>query len=233
VVIDPTAKRKKYLLVGAIREWNATHPKQHVSYAPGFDPDTEKIGTPARETLRAYSRTAWHDTTGVWNADTMRRLILVRNPRAGIRAEVMALAHSQLGVHETPDGSNWGPVAKYLEAVGIHGGAPWCASFVTWALKKCGLRAYPPNPAYVPSWEDWGRQHGLLIPVKDSKLGDLWVWNWDGGLADHIGFCDDSNPGDPVAYYLDGNIGNRVTQGSRPAAGIEVAISLAKLAALR
>ncbi len=232
VQTDPSAQRKKYLLARWIRDWNAKHPADRITYAPGFDPDTDVIGTPARETLKKVQRIAGAEhVDGQFDRETMRLLLPQRD--TGIRKEVMALAHSQLGIRETPDGSNWGPVEKYLKAAGIGFGAPWCASFVTWVLEKCGVKAQPGNPAWCPAWVEYGRAHKLLVPVAESRLGDLWLWDWDDGEADHIGFCDDTKPGDPVALYLDGNIGNRVTEGSRAAAGIEVVVSLTKLAALK
>jgi len=240
---DPTAQRKKYALVRWFREYNAKHPAAPLHYwrpqgsaTSPFDPETPKVGTPARETLKIMQRACkLEHISGQFDRATMAILL---PPKPNIRHDVMATAMSQLGIHETPDGSNWGPVAKYLGAAGIGGPGAWCAAFVTWDLLDSGFRRaqLPGNPAWVPAWEDWGRKHSLLVPARESRLGDLWIWNWDGGQADHIGLCDDTKPGDPVAYYLDGNVGahgGSVTEGSRPASGIEVVISLEKLWALR
>lgn len=236
---DPSAPRKKYALARFIREWNASHPEaQRITYyrepgeeTSGFNPDSEVIGTAARETLKKVQRAvkAPH-IDGQFDRETMR-LLLPEKDR-GIRREVMALAHSQLGVHEWPPGSNRGEVLKYLKAAGVPFGAPWCASFVTWTLENCGVRAQPGNPAWVPAWHEYARQKKLLIPIDDSKLGDLWIWWRD----QHIGFCDDTKPDDLIALGLDGNVGNyggSVTHVKRTSGEVTAAISLVKLAAVK
>ena len=44
-------------------------------------------------------------------------------------------AHLNLGVHEKPKGSNWGPeIEQYLASCGIHEAAPWCAAFVRFRI---------------------------------------------------------------------------------------------------
>lgn len=228
---DPAAQRKKYALVKWIRAWDEKHPADRITYADGFDPETDVIGTPSRETLKKVQRIAdLEHISGQFDRATMRLLFGDREP--GIRKEVMAVAHSQLGVHEWPDGSNRGEVMKYLKAAGVTVGAPWCASFVTWCLKEAGLKKFPGNPAWVPAWHEFGRQHKLLVPVEKSKLGDLWIWWRD----QHIGFCDDTDPGNVVALGLDGNVGahgGSVTHVVRTSREITGVIDLVKLAALK
>jgi hypothetical protein len=70
-----------------------------------------------------------------------------------------------------------------------------------------------------------------LKPHNESRYGDLWLWNWDGGLLDHIGFCDEGIKGS-TAYYLDGNVGNyggQVTDAARPSYGVALVVDLDKL----
>jgi hypothetical protein len=231
---DVSAPRKKYALVKKIRAWNEAHPNKRVEYyrAPGetvtrFDPKSKAIGNPARETLKNMQRAAGKAPSGQFNLETMKWLLPV-----GIRGEVMALAHSQLGMHEWPDGSNMGEIVKYLNAVGLGGGYPWCAAFVTWCLKKLGFQHFPANPAYVPSYYGWAKEKGILRPVDESELGDLWIW-WK---LQHIGFCDDTDPDDKIAYGLDGNVGlhgGTVTEVRRTAQEVTACINLEKMFALR
>lgn len=223
---DPTARRKKYALLKWVRRHNARNPAHRIPKPKGFNPETPRIGKPAREYLRAMQRATGMPVTGQFDEATMRRLF-----PPGIRGSVMARAHAELGTHEWPSGSNSGEVKRYLAAVGLGGGSPWCAAFVTWVLKKQGFTRFPPNPAFVPSWEEWGRARGLLKPHDLSKPGDLWIWDWDGGAGDHIGFCDEGIRG-ATAYYLDGNVGaygGSVTDAARPEGGIAVVIDLVKL----
>ena len=45
--------------------------------------------------------------------------------------KALAVAVSQIGVEETPRGSNWGvPVKDYLISVGINFPASWCMAFI-------------------------------------------------------------------------------------------------------
>ena len=47
--------------------------------------------------------------------------------------KALAVAVSQIGVEETPRGSNWGvPVKDYLIPVGINFPASWCMAFIYW-----------------------------------------------------------------------------------------------------
>lgn len=226
VPVDPTAPRKKYALAKYARRWNKKHGRQ-IERPPGFNPEVPRIGKPARDFVRSMQRASGLTVTGQFDRPTMLKLF-----PPGIRSRVMAEAHAQLGVHEWPAGSNRGEVLKYLEAAGINFGAPWCAAFVTWVLKREGFERFPTKPAWVPAWVAFAKEHDLLKPAAQSRRGDLWCWDWDGGLADHIGFCDDTNPRDLTAYYLDGNVGaygGSVTHGFRPVAPLKNVIDLVKL----
>ena len=229
---DPTAPRKKYALRKWVRKYNARNPQRRILTPGGFNPDSERVGTPARELLRSMQRAAALPVTGKFDQRTMARLL-----PPGVRGRVMARAHAELGEHEWPPASNRGAIEEYLAAVGLGGGYAWCAAFVTWDLKhEVPHLRLPANPAYVPSWLEFAKDHGLLKPVSKSLKGDLWIWNWDGGTPDHIGFCDDTNPRDPVAYYLDGNVGaygGSGTNAARPANGIQACVDLVKLSRLK
>jgi hypothetical protein len=232
MVKDPTAQRKKYLLLHFARDkWNPTHPKNQIERPEGFDPETDQIGTPARKFLKDMQKATGLPVTGLFDKATMYKLL----PHAGVRAAVLASAHDEVGVHEWPPSSNRGPVMKYLNSVGIHDGAPWCAAFVTYILKENHIDKLPTNPAWCPSWYELAAKKGLLKPMRESIGGDLWLWNWDGGQVDHIGFCDEGVKGS-MAYYLDGNVGangGTVTDSDRPASALAYVIDLIKLSELK
>jgi len=231
LLVDPTAPRKKYALLKWVRRWNDAHPKDKIEVPATFKPGTEVVGNPARELLKEMQRRAKLPVSGNFNKATMAILLPI-----GVRGRVMATAHGELGVHEWPPGSNRGEVLKYLKAAGIGYGAPWCVSFVYWVLLHSGFerRQLPSGPASTPNWYTHAKKHGCLKPVKDSKLGDIWLWEWGNsdGMLDHGGFCDDTNPSDRIAYYLDGNVGaygGSVTHGARSAQNIAACIDVVKL----
>jgi len=236
---DPTAPRKKYALAKWIRLYNDKHlSSERITYwraegeaTSAFDPSTEVIGQPARETLKKCQRLWGVPVSGNFDHETMKRLLPV-----GLRGSVMARAHGELGVHEWPSGSNSGPVRKYLEAAGYPWAGPWCAAFVTWVLKKEGFKSIPKGAASVEAWLNYAYAHDLIIPVQKSKLGDLWVWGLGGNPHAHLGFCDDTNPRDAIAYGLDGNVGaygGMVTQVQRSTGLVTACIDLDKLARLK
>ncbi len=99
----------------------------------------------------------------------------------------------ELKVHEVPKGSNAGPmVDKYLAAAGRPPGEPWCASFVTWLLKRCGYAHIPNLPAAVASWAHWGinNQHLVATP----KRGDLGFFLHADGTGHIFIVIENENP---------------------------------------
>jgi hypothetical protein len=227
--MDPTAPRKKYALLKWVRHYNKRNHAHIIAIPDGFRPKVQRIGEPARILLRRMQHAAGIPESGHFDERTMRRLL-----PPGTRSKVMGKAHSQLGVHEWPAGSNSGPVRKYLEAAGYPWAGPWCAAFVTWVLLKVGFKrsCLPPAPASVASWLEHAREHHCLKPVEDALRGDLWIWGFGGNPHAHIGFCDDRDPDDQVAYGLDGNVGDyggSVTHVTRSSGQITACIDLIKL----
>jgi len=64
-------------------------------------------------------------------------------PRAGPggdRPDLVDVALQEVGVTETPPGSNEGPrIATYMEAVDLPDGYPWCAGAVRWMMDQAGI----------------------------------------------------------------------------------------------
>ncbi len=226
-VQDVSAPRKKYALKKFAEAWNKKNPGHLIVRPDGVNPDVTLIGDPARVWVARMQAACHLPVTHKFDRATMQKLL-----PPGIRGQVMAIAHAELGEHEWPPGSNMGEIVEYLHVVGLSGGYPWCAAFVTWCLRKSGFTHLPPNPAYVPSWDDWAQSRGLLKPVSESRLGDLWIW-WKN---QHIGFCDDTNPEDWIAYGLDGNVGSyggSVTQVRRTSQEVTACVDLLKLRELK
>jgi len=74
-------------------------------------------------------------------------------------------------------------------------GVPWCAIFVSYCydvgagVVLCrgwhGAGVNPRGVAYVPTLAAWLRATGRSVDAPGS--GDLAIFDWDGGLPDHVG----------------------------------------------
>lgn len=112
--------------------------------------------------------------------------------KSGRRALAEALRH--VGVRESPPGSNRTMFGRWYGVDGV----PWCAIFVSYCFSVgagvtlCrgwqGAGVSPRGVAYVPTLEAWlrgtARSLGEEVP---PAPGDLAVFDWDGGLPDHVG----------------------------------------------
>ena len=103
---------------------------------------------------------------------------------------VLTIAASQLGISESPRGTNR---VKYNEWYGING-IPWCAVFVSWVLDKAGLTELhglqnPRGSAYCPYIEKYYRREGRWQSM--PQVGAIVLFDWRGdGVSDHIGFVE-------------------------------------------
>ncbi len=106
------------------------------------------------------------------------------------RTDVLTVAASQLGVTESPPGSNnvryWPEVGQ---PIGSTNGWAWCAAFVTWVLLQVGvdLRKLVSWPYQCQRIMLWAQANGRW-KTTDPQPGDLTLYCWDGtGHASHIG----------------------------------------------
>ena len=107
----------------------------------------------------------------------------------GRRALAEALRH--VGVREAPPGSNHTMFGRWFGADGV----PWCAIFASYCydvgagVVLCrgwrGAGVGPRGVAYVPTLAAWLKATGRS--VEDPRPGDLVIFDWDGGLPDHVG----------------------------------------------
>lgn len=110
-------------------------------------------------------------------------------PDTTIRESALALALTQIGIKESPAGSN---EVKYCDWYGVLG--PWCAMFCTWCYQT-NVRGPSPSfvrgerYAYVPYIVSDARngRYGLSV-TSSPKPGDLvcYDWQWNGEY-DHVG----------------------------------------------
>ena len=98
--------------------------------------------------------------------------------------KLLAAAAAEIGVHEHKP--NAGPkIDAWLAAAGVPSPNPWCAAFVFAMCRKAGWKGKVENPASCNGWLTWAKANGKL--VARPRIGDLVVYNWDGGAQDHIG----------------------------------------------
>jgi len=107
----------------------------------------------------------------------------------GRRALAEALRH--VGVREAPPGSNHTMFGRWFGVDGV----PWCAIFASYCygvgagVVLCrgwrGAGVGPRGVAYVPTLAAWLKATGRW--VEEPRPGDLAIFDWDGGLPDHVG----------------------------------------------
>lgn len=106
---------------------------------------------------------------------------------------VLDVAKSQIGIKESPAGSNNVKYNTWFYGHAVSGSAyPWCAVFIAWCYNQAGEYASiksVSNKAYCPSYVAWAKKAGRW-DKKPSK-GALVLFDWDNdGVADHIGIVE-------------------------------------------
>jgi hypothetical protein len=114
---------------------------------------------------------------------------------ATVRGAALKRAQSQIGVVESPSGSN---LQRYGSWYGVNG-VPWCAIFATWSFELGATDIGEDSPsfvrgsryAYVPYIvsDARGKAHDLkTVDPSSAQPGDLvcYDWQWNGEY-DHVG----------------------------------------------
>lgn len=90
---------------------------------------------------------------------------------------------AELGVKELTGKNDGFRVEQYLASAGLGKGYAWCAAFVNWTYKGCGITG-PESPAWSPSWFPSGK-----INQGDPLPGDVFgIYFNDKGRIAHVGF---------------------------------------------
>lgn len=121
--------------------------------------------------------------------------------------KILALARGELGVKESPAGSN---NVKYNTAYygrEVKGsGYPWCCTFVWWLFKQAGASVLfyaGGKTAYCPNLKEYHKSEWVR---GDYRLGDIIFFDFNGnGTPDHVGVCE-SWDGTYITT-IDGNTG--------------------------
>lgn len=122
------------------------------------------------------------------------------------RDRIIKVARSQIGVKESPPGSNMTQYNKWYGA----GPNPWCAYFVSWVLAQAGHQIYVQTEkgfSYCPSGLAHFQKHGLLSNI--CKPGRIVFFDWYPGTSKsncwHVGIALKHDKG--YVYSIDGNSG--------------------------
>jgi hypothetical protein len=142
--------------------------------------------------------------------------------------KAIAYARHCVGVHESPNGSNRGPIQRTNPNGGVdffeqHDfvsgvGYPWCAAF--WLT--CWAEAGHPFPYRSPSAHavgDWARSHGMAKSINDLIPGDGCDWNEGSG---HLSMFESFDPHTGLVHTIDGNWDNKVMRATHRVANLRV-----------
>ena len=150
---------------------------------------------------------------------TRRAARLKKSQQKPLRTKAFAVAKAQLGIKESPPGTN---KVKFTRWYGVTG--PWCAMFVSFCYVTAGSKlafvkgkrfAYTPYMVQDARDRDWT----LRVVGKDEvKQGDVVMYDWGGGgtgkspyLTDHTGLFEKwTNKSKGMFSAIEGNtaIGN-------------------------
>jgi hypothetical protein len=131
-------------------------------------------------------------------------------------AAAVARARTQLGVAESPPGSNCGvPHQRYTLWIAPAGTAcvAWCAYFVGWAFDTSSQgnsdhRAPWGTSGYVPWIYNWARSNKKLVTT--PAHGDVFFLNPTDAQHSHMGLVAGADPQQGIIYTCEGNWGDRV-----------------------
>jgi len=169
-----TTRQKKLRLRNRMRA-------NDLACAKGFNWRSNRVGEPARATLRTYQRFVGIAQSGEFDAATLDALFPAR-----FRRRIAARATAETGVHEWPAGSNWGPVKKFIGPFIGNVPTAWCALFGAWSAWQAGFPkdGFWRDVAWVDSWGREGRDPAnkrvRIVGKLRASRGDFALLDWNG-----------------------------------------------------
>lgn len=140
---------------------------------------------------------------------------------------ITGIAASQLGVRESPIGSNrvkyntWAVNEGYFPSSFLT--AQWCAIFVSWVFAQAGLagkdasRVLVPVHAWTPSGLAYFQAKGLVTQGRAPKVGDIFYKRYAGySEVGHVGIVERVNSNGTITTIE----GNTNTTGSSTGIGV-------------
>jgi len=193
-------KELQRLLAGSNKFGKNFHPgKIDGDYGPYSAAATRRakyaLGYPSRALNTSAGRTLYRYLSGskALPATYIARARYRRRKAAAattMRGRALQYAMKKKGLTETPQGSNRNWLTRWY--YGNDTAAPWCAISVTHSYIAAGSKAFKrgSNYAYVPYMENAANAGSLgfaRIAKADVRPGDIVTFNFDGGVADHVG----------------------------------------------
>lgn len=124
--------------------------------------------------------------------------------------QILEIAKKEIGVKESPAGSNR---QKYGKAYGWDG-VPWCAIFVWWCFRQADATALLPVKT-ASCWQlmNEGKKRGLWV-TSGYRPGDILIYDFPGGSAtDHTGICESVSGNTVTAIEGNTGVGNDANGG--------------------
>lgn len=141
-----------------------------------------------------------------------------------------AYAAHCIGVHESPNGSNRGPIqvsnpqggVDFFESHDFVAGVgyPWCVTLwlTAWAMAGHSLPYKTPS-AYAMG--DWAKKQGWAKPINQLVPGDACVWNEGSG---HLSMFEKYDSSTGLVHTIDGNWNNQVMRATHKISRLRVGI---------
>lgn len=130
-------------------------------------------------------------------------------------SKVLAVARSQLGVKESPAGSNRVRYNTAYYGREVSGDAyPWCCVFQWWLFREAGASGLfyggQKTASCTALYNDY-RRKGRTVPVQEARPGDLIFFTFSKadkqqGICNHVGVCEANETG--YITTIDGNTGS-------------------------
>lgn len=134
-------------------------------------------------------------------------------------AKVLKIARAEIGVKESPSGSNKVKYNTEYYGSAVRGsGYAWCAVFVWWVFKHAGcpeLFYGGKKSAYCPTIADYYIAKKQTVSKSKGQAGDIVLFDWNqNGSSDHIGIIEKKNS-DGSYTCIEGNtsVGNNSNGG--------------------
>lgn len=126
--------------------------------------------------------------------------------------DVTSYAQNFIGYNEADGSAN-----VFMKKHGYTSSTPWCAGFVQYIMENSGGSGQVPewynnigNKLYCPNIYEAAKNADAIIDTSEAQPGDIILFNWDGGVQDHVGIVVSNENG--VITTIEGNSSNKVQE---------------------
>jgi hypothetical protein len=129
---------------------------------------------------------------------------------------VKSVYDKEIGVRELTNHNDGVRVEMYLHSVGNKKGDPWCAAFIAWVFKQCGVKtSINASSGSSINWDNLVYRKGAFL--KEPQTGDTfslygYVKKENRSRVKHCGFFD-SKVGDDGRFFntVEGNTNKKLS----------------------